>query len=121
MILVHQSNTLRLTDVQVKDKGLYTCVANNNIKPADSFGIGVNVLHRPQCAAVKDRVGQAQNRRFDATLDCKVSGGCSGNTQLCTGIKLGGGQLVFDLSVSDNVTLGQIKLNLDLNFCTVNE
>ena len=73
---MYQSHTLRLADIRMKDKGVYICVADNNVIPADIMAVKVNVIYRPQCTSVTDRVGQVQNRRLDATLECKVSGRC---------------------------------------------
>nr|XP_034301034.1 lachesin isoform X1 [Crassostrea gigas] len=66
--------TLNLTDIQRNDRGNYICVADNNVKPPDSFKVEVIVFFQPSCRPVQSTVGQAQNRRFNAKLECIVAG-----------------------------------------------
>ena len=56
------------------DRGLYRCVADNQVRPPDEYLVAVNVFHKPDCYAVQDTVGQAADRQFDAKLVCRVSG-----------------------------------------------
>lgn len=69
-----QGATLNLTDIQRNDRGNYICVADNNVKPPDSFKVEVIVFFKPSCRPVQSTVGQAQNRRFNAKLECIVAG-----------------------------------------------
>lgn len=69
-----QGATLNLTDIQRNDRGNYICVADNNVKPPDSFKVEVIVFFQPSCRPVQSTVGQAQNRRFNAKLECIVAG-----------------------------------------------
>ncbi|XP_034301030.2 neural cell adhesion molecule 1 isoform X4 [Magallana gigas] len=66
--------TLNLTDIQRNDRGNYICVADNNVKPPDSFKVEVIVFFQPSCRPVQSAVGQAKNRRFNAKLECIVAG-----------------------------------------------
>ncbi|XP_061163807.1 lachesin-like [Saccostrea echinata] len=65
---------LNLTDIQKNDRGNYICVADNNVKPPDDFKVEVVVFFPPACRPVQSTVGQAQNRRFNAKLECIVAG-----------------------------------------------
>ena len=65
-------------NVTVEDMGVYRCVADNNIKPPAEHLAQVLIFHAPKTRIVQNSVGQAQNRRFDAKLECIVRGesGC---------------------------------------------
>lgn len=65
---------LNLTDIQRDDRGKYICEADNNVKPPDTFKIEVIVFLKPSCRPVQSPIGQAKNRRFNATLECIVAG-----------------------------------------------
>ncbi|XP_056010568.1 lachesin-like isoform X2 [Ostrea edulis] len=65
---------LNLTDIQRNDRGNYICVADNNVKPPDNFKVELIVFFAPSCRPVQSSVGQAQNRRFNAKLECIVAG-----------------------------------------------
>lgn len=69
-----QSAILPITSVSVNDMGVYRCVADNNIKPPAEHLAQVLVFHAPSTRVVQDSVGQAQNRRFNAKLECIVKG-----------------------------------------------
>ena len=56
------------------DRGLYRCVADNQVRPPDEYLVAVNVFFKPDTIAVQDSVGQAADRQFDAKLECRVSG-----------------------------------------------
>ena len=58
----------------VDHMGVYRCVADNNIKPPDEHLCELRVFHAPTARTVQNSVGQAQNRRFNARLDCIVNG-----------------------------------------------
>ena len=61
-------------NVTVNDMGVYRCVADNNIKPPAEHLAQVLIFHAPKTRIVQNSVGQAQNRRFDAKLECIVKG-----------------------------------------------
>ena len=69
-----QGAQLNLTNIQKKDRGTYICVADNNVKPPDTYKVEVIVFFPPVCRAVQNTVGQAQNRRLNAKLECIVAG-----------------------------------------------
>merc|ERR1719334_1976445 len=54
--------------------GVYRCVADNNIKPPAEHLCELFVFHKPKTRVVQNSVGQAQNRRFSAKLECIVQG-----------------------------------------------
>ncbi|KAK7469747.1 hypothetical protein BaRGS_00036230, partial [Batillaria attramentaria] len=58
----------------VDHMGVYRCVAYNNIKPPDEHLCEVRVFHAPTTRTVQNSVGQAQNRKLTARLDCIVNG-----------------------------------------------
>lgn len=65
--------------------GVYRCVADNNIKPPAEHLAEVFVFHAPKTRVVQDSVGQAQNRRFWAKLECIVQGQLiTSNRKLCS-------------------------------------
>lgn len=69
-----RSAKLPILSVTVADMGVYRCVADNNIKPPAEHLAQVLVFHAPSTRVVQESVGQAQNRRFDAKLECIVKG-----------------------------------------------
>jgi len=73
MTLFQESN-LVIKNVQKGDRGLYKCVADNQVRPPDFYLVSLSVFFKPETIAVQDTVGQAQNRQFDAKLECRVSG-----------------------------------------------
>lgn len=54
--------------------GVYTCVADNDIRPSARYEVDINVYFPPSCAPLQSVVGQAQNRRFNAKMVCVVEG-----------------------------------------------
>ena len=70
----YQNETLILENVTKTDRGLYRCVADNQVRPPDEYLVAVNVFFKPDTIAVQDSVGQAADRQFDAKLECRVSG-----------------------------------------------
>ncbi|GFN94376.1 I-type lectin-like protein 3 [Plakobranchus ocellatus] len=65
---------LPLVNVDIQHMGVYRCVADNNIKPPAEHLAEVLVFHAPSTRVVQNSVGQAQNRRFSAKLECIVQG-----------------------------------------------
>ena len=60
--------------INATDRGQFICIADNNVKPPAEYTVQLEVRFKPYCIAVQDTVGQAQNRRFHAKLDCLVAG-----------------------------------------------
>ncbi|KAK0066913.1 lachesin [Biomphalaria pfeifferi] len=69
-----RSENLPLVNVDIQHMGIYRCVADNFIKPPAEHLAEVLVFHAPRTRVVQDSVGQAQNRRFYAKLECIVQG-----------------------------------------------
>lgn len=69
-----KGNTLTLYNLQYNDGGMYRCVADNNVRPLATYDTNVLVFFRPRARAVQSSYGQAQNRLFDITFECVVSG-----------------------------------------------
>ncbi|XP_060085644.1 lachesin-like [Ylistrum balloti] len=65
---------LTLISLTKKDRGNYICVADNSVRPPARFTVEVKIFYSPTCRAVQNTVGQAQNRRFNAKLECIVEG-----------------------------------------------
>ncbi|KAK3770709.1 hypothetical protein RRG08_037898 [Elysia crispata] len=65
---------LPLVNVDIQHMGVYRCVADNNIKPPAEHLAEVLVFHPPSTRVVQNSVGQAQNRRASAKLECIVQG-----------------------------------------------
>ncbi|OWF47237.1 lachesin-like [Mizuhopecten yessoensis] len=66
--------TLVLRDIAKKDQGNHICVADNSVRPPASYTVQIKVFYAPTCRAVQNSVGQVQNRRYDAKLECLVEG-----------------------------------------------
>lgn len=69
-----RSKILKLYSVGVEHMGVYRCVADNNIKPPAEHLAELRIFHPPKTRVVQNSVGQAQNRRFSAKLECIVQG-----------------------------------------------
>ncbi|KAL4228856.1 hypothetical protein ACF0H5_011896 [Mactra antiquata] len=69
-----RNTTLRLFNIKKEDRGLYKCIADNQVRPPDMYLVSVSIFFKPETLAVQNTVGQAQNRQFSAKLECRVSG-----------------------------------------------
>ena len=69
-----QGKTLALKNIQIQSAGNYLCIADNTVRPPATHSIEVRVFYAPEVHSVQDSVGQAQNRRFNARLECLVTG-----------------------------------------------
>lgn len=70
----YRGKQLTLNNIQKNDRGVYTCVADNDISPSARYEVDINVYFPPSCAPLQSVVGQAQNRRFNAKMVCVVEG-----------------------------------------------
>jgi len=68
------SDTLELKNLRKQDRGVYRCIADNNVPPAGVYDATLYVQFRPSARAVQTSYGQAQNRQFDITLECRIEG-----------------------------------------------
>jgi len=66
--------TLQLTNVRSIDRGMYRCVADNNVRPLASYDSTLYVNFRPTARPVQSSYGQAQNRLFNLIIECIVAG-----------------------------------------------
>ncbi|XP_071175791.1 lachesin-like isoform X2 [Mytilus edulis] len=69
----HRGGIYKVYQINATDRGQFICIADNNVKPPASYTIQLVVTFAPYCTAVQDTVGQAQNRRFHAKLECLVA------------------------------------------------
>lgn len=60
-------------NIAATDRGQFLCIADNNVRPPADFAVQVEVMFAPYCTAQQNTVGQVQNRRFPAKLDCIVA------------------------------------------------
>ncbi|CAH1773510.1 unnamed protein product [Owenia fusiformis] len=65
---------LALHNIQKRDRGVYRCVCDNNVQPPATHDATLLVFFRPEAREVQDSYGQAQNRQFDLTIECRISG-----------------------------------------------
>ena len=70
----HKGGIYNVLGINATDRGQFICIADNNVKPPADYTVQLEVRFKPYCIAVQDTVGQAQNRRFHAKLDCLVAG-----------------------------------------------
>lgn len=69
-----QGDKIQLTNIRGIDRGMYRCVADNNVRPLATYDATVYVNFKPQARPIQSSYGQAQNRLFDLTIDCIVAG-----------------------------------------------
>lgn len=63
---------LRINDVSYQDRGIYYCIADNNIGQPDQRTVNFEVEFPPKITAPRPRVAQALD--YDIELECKVEG-----------------------------------------------
>lgn len=68
-----RGGTYNVYQINATDRGQFICIADNNVKPPASYTVQLEVRFAPYCKAIQDTVGQAQNRRFHAKLECLVA------------------------------------------------
>lgn len=69
---VFNGSTLKITEVSKQDRGLYFCIADNGIEPADRRSVNFEVEFAPEIYVPRPRVAQALD--YDIELECKVEG-----------------------------------------------
>ncbi|KAL5019979.1 hypothetical protein ScPMuIL_002871 [Solemya velum] len=69
-----RGHILHLPNINENDRGIYRCVADNNVAPPAEHKAQVLVFFKPSARPVETSVGQAENKLFDATVACIVSG-----------------------------------------------
>lgn len=70
----YQGDVLTLTDLTEDDRGVYRCIADNNVRPPATYDATVYVEFSPRARAVQSSYGQAQNMMYDLTIECIVAG-----------------------------------------------
>ncbi|KAK2145100.1 hypothetical protein LSH36_703g01056 [Paralvinella palmiformis] len=70
----YNGETLYLEDVTLDNRGMYRCVANNNVRPPATFDATLFIEFAPEATPVQSTYGQATNRQFDLTIECIISG-----------------------------------------------
>jgi len=70
----YEGNELVLTNVSRHARGVYRCIADNTVIPTASQDATLYIDFKPYATPVQTTYGQAANRRFDITLECRVSG-----------------------------------------------
>ncbi|KAK2154830.1 hypothetical protein LSH36_256g04074 [Paralvinella palmiformis] len=72
--LRHIARIMPIENAQPNHKGLYRCLADNNVAPPAYHDTVVIVMHRPTSIAIQSSYGQAENRMFDVTIECRIGG-----------------------------------------------
>ena len=72
--LPKQGGVYEIYNINAATRGQFLCIADNNVKPPADYAVQIEVTFSPYCEAQMDTVGQVQNRRFSAKLDCIVAG-----------------------------------------------
>ena len=72
--LRHEGSHFPVQNVKTSDRGIYRCLADNAVRPPSVFDTVVQVYFRPRSIPVQSSYGQAENRMFDVTIECRVSG-----------------------------------------------
>ncbi|CAC5416124.1 unnamed protein product [Mytilus coruscus] len=81
--------TYTVFQIEATGRGEFICIADNNIKPPASYTVQLEVRVSPYVIAVEDIVSQAQNRRFDAKLECLVAETMECQGQDCPSVRAG--------------------------------
>lgn len=71
---MYRGGQINLISIRGIDRGMYRCVADNNVRPLATYDATVYVNFKPQARPIQSSYGQAQNRLFDLTIDCIVAG-----------------------------------------------
>lgn len=72
--LKQKSSVFPLRNVTKDDRGVYRCIADNNVRPPAATDATILVQFRPEARPIQDSYGQAENRMFDVTIECRISG-----------------------------------------------
>ncbi|ESO10709.1 hypothetical protein HELRODRAFT_109066 [Helobdella robusta] len=71
---MHRGKVLQLVNVEASSRGMYRCIADNNVRPLATYDTTVYVNFKPISRPIQSTYGQAANRLFDVTIDCIVAG-----------------------------------------------
>lgn len=70
----HRGNELILLNTQKEARGVYRCIADNNVIPTANQDITVYVRFKPSARAVQSSYGQMRDALLDVTIQCIVAG-----------------------------------------------
>ncbi len=65
---------MNLHSVKREDRGVYRCIADNDVRPPATYDATMYVNFKPYAHPVQTTYGQAQNRMFDIVIECRISG-----------------------------------------------
>ena len=65
---------MKLVGVRRQDRGVYRCIADNDVRPPATYDATMYVNFQPYARPVQTTYGQAQNRMFDIVIECRISG-----------------------------------------------
>lgn len=69
-----RNQTIVMGNINREDRGVYRCVADNNVRPPAHFDVTIYVEFPPTAKPVQTSYGQAANRQYDITIECRISG-----------------------------------------------
>merc|ERR1712141_730001 len=70
----HSKPDYTVYDVKAEDRGMFRCLADNNVRPPAYYDTTLLVDFTPRSKAVQSSYGQAENRMFDLTIECTIAG-----------------------------------------------
>lgn len=73
-VLRVKNSTYTIHNVTAADRGLYRCMADNNVKPPAKYQVTLLVNYKPVITAFRRHVGQAPDKNLEAEMACKVMG-----------------------------------------------
>ena len=65
---------LHINNTDAEDRGIYRCLADNNVRPPAVHDATLLVFFRPIARPVQTSYGQAENRMLDVTIACTIAG-----------------------------------------------
>ena len=74
MGVIFQKEILILENVDRNGRGVYRCIADNDVRPPATYDATLYVNFKPYAKAVQTTYGQAQNRMYDIVIECRISG-----------------------------------------------
>lgn len=72
--LRQQGSMLYIKSVGTQDRGIFRCLADNAVRPPAVFDVNLYTTFKPVARAIQSSYGQAENRMFDVTIECRIAG-----------------------------------------------
>lgn len=69
-----QGSMLYIKSVGTQDRGIFRCLADNAVRPPAVFDVNLYTTFKPVARAIQSSYGQAENRMFDVTIECRIAG-----------------------------------------------